>query len=377
LFSTVKAKEMDADGRRRRVLVVAPAPPPYGGMALQARLLERMLRADGHSVAPLASNAPFPGRLRVLERIRGARPFLRSILTSARLWKEAPLADVIHVLAASWLYFLLVVAPAVMIGRMRGVRVVLNYRGGEAARFLRWFGWAAKPVLRGASEITVPSEFLSGVIRRHCDVPVRIVPNIVDLSRFRYRARTEFHPRLVVTRHLEKSYDVESALKAFREVLAKHPEASLWIGGSGTQEDRLRGLASEWKLRNVRFLGQVAAEDLPAIYDQCDILLNASLVDNFPGALLEASAAGLAVVTTAAGGIPFIYTHQENALLVSPGDWRGLAQAVERVLADPALGRELTMNGAALARRCDWREVRKPLYESYGFTAERELPISV
>jgi glycosyltransferase involved in cell wall biosynthesis len=170
---------------------------------------------------------------------------------------------------------------------------------------------------------------------------------------------------------------VESALKAFREVLAKHPEASLWIGGSGTQEDRLRGLASEWKLRNVRFLGQVAAEDLPAIYDQCDILLNASLVDNFPGALLEASAAGLAVVTTAAGGIPFIYTHQENALLVSPGDWRGLAQAVERVLADPALGRELTMNGAALARRCDWREVRKPLYESYGFTAERELPISV
>ena len=69
----------------------------------------------------------------------------------------------------------------------------------------------------------------------------------------------------------------------------------------------------------MRFLGYVDRQKLPAIYSECDILLNASRVDNFPGSLLDASAAGLAVVSTNAGGIPFIYTDGENALLVEVG----------------------------------------------------------
>jgi glycosyltransferase involved in cell wall biosynthesis len=361
-----------ADNRsQRRVLLVAPTPPPYGGMALQARLLERMLRSDGHSVSLLASNAPLPNQF--MERLRGLRPFLRSMLFTVRLWKEAARADVIHVLAASWLYFLVVVTPAIVVGRLRGVNVVLNYRGGEAARFFRWFGWAVKPIFRLATAVTAPSVFLSHLIHRRFGVPVRIVPNIVDLSRFRYKTRTELRPRMVATRHLEKSYDIESVLKAFRAVQANNPDASLWIGGTGTQEEYLRTLATTWDLRNVRFLGHVDHVDLPAIYDQCDILLNASLVDNFPAALLEASAAGLVVVTTSAGGIPFIYENGKNALLAAPRDWQGLADAVEKVLRDPFLGREMAANAAELARQCEWRNVRQFLYRSYGFVPEREL----
>src|ERR1700694_1381899 len=60
-----------------RVLLVAPSPPPYGGMALQARLLERLLGADGHRVVFLPSNLRFPPRLGFLERIPGVRTALR------------------------------------------------------------------------------------------------------------------------------------------------------------------------------------------------------------------------------------------------------------------------------------------------------------
>jgi glycosyltransferase involved in cell wall biosynthesis len=225
-----------------------------------------------------------------------------------------------------------------------------------------------KPIFRIAAAVTAPSEFLSRVIGRRFGVPVAIVPNVVDLSRFRYRARPRIHPRIVATRHLEKSYDIESVLKAFRKVQKNHPEASLWIGGTGAQEASLRNSAAEWQLRNVRFLGHLNHDELPAIYEQCDILLNASLVDNFPGALLEASAAGLVIVTTSAGGIPFIYENGKNALLVDPGDWQGLADSVEKVLRDPSWGCDLAANAAELARRCEWREVRKVLYQAYGFS---------
>jgi glycosyltransferase involved in cell wall biosynthesis len=359
----------EATVRRGRVVVVAPTPPPYGGMALQAKLLERQLRGDEQNVTVLPSNLPFPAGMTFLENVRGVRPFLRSVFFSAALWQKAMHADVIHVFAASWLYFFLVVAPAVLIATARGKRIVLNYRGGEAAVFFRWFGWAAKPFFRLASVVTTPSEFLARVIGGRFRVPVTIVPNVVETSKFRHRARTRVRPTMVVARHLEKSYDVESVLQAFAAVQQRHAEASLRIAGSGSEEPRLRELVSRWKLRNVEFLGQVAHERLPDVYDDCDILLNASLIDNFPGALIEASAAGLVVVSTSAPGIAYMYENKKTAMLAKPGDWKGLADAVETVLADPTLARELTANAAALARSCDWRNVRRLLYESYGFVS--------
>jgi glycosyltransferase involved in cell wall biosynthesis len=348
------------------ILLVAPAAPPYGGMALQARLLEKLLRREGNAVVFFPSNFSLPEWLGPVARVPGLRTVLRSALIWPKLWREMRYAKVVHVLAASWLYFFAVVCPTVLMGRVQGKRVVLNYRGGGAERFFEWFGWVLAPFFKSASVVTAPSRFLADMIGMHFHVAVAIVPNILDLSRFQYRQRTVILPKLIVTRHLEKMYDLESVLRAFKVVQQNHPEASLWIAGTGSQNNSLRRLAVTMELKNVRFLGPVAHEDLPGIYDQCDIFVNASRVDNFPGALLEASAAGLSVVSTCAGGIPFIYEHEKSALLLEPGDWRGLAKGIERVLASPSLAIKLSAEGATLARGCDWNGIRIPLYTAYG-----------
>ena len=279
-----------------RVLLVAPAPPPYGGMALQAQQLEKLLRRDGVDVDVFPSNFPLPSGVRFLERVPGVRTLLRAGLIWFRLWPRVRQVDVVHILAASWAYFFLAVYPPVLLGRACGKRVVVNYRGGEAREFFRRYGWLSAPVFNLASAVTAPSEFLATVIRQRFDVPVLIVPNVLDHSLFVYRQRTTMRPRMLVTRHLEKMYDVASVLRAFRAVQARHADASLWVAGSGGEEAHLRSLVSAWDLKNVRFLGEVAHKDLAAVYGECDIYVNASLVDNFPGALLEASAAGLVVV---------------------------------------------------------------------------------
>ena len=353
-----------------RVLLVAPMPPPYGGMALQAGKLVKLLRGEGVEISWFPSNFPFPRGLRFIDRFPGLRTALRFLLIWPKLWVEAGTAEVVHVLAASWTYFFLVVYPAVLTGRLRGKRVVLNYRGGEAGRFFRLFGWAAWPVFRLADSVTAPSEFLAKIIRERFYVSVSIVPNILDNRIFRYRSRSSIQPKLLVSRHLEKPYDIESVLRAFGRLQEQYPHASLWIAGTGSERERLFRLAGAWNLRNVEFLGHVEHRDLPAVYDQCDIYLNASRVDNFPGALLEASAAGLVMVSTGAGGIPFIYEHEKTALLVEPGDWQALAAAVQKVLQNPSLALELTTAGALLARACDWNEVRGPLYRAYGLPAQ-------
>ena len=349
-----------------RVLLIAPVPPPYGGMALQARLLEQLLRQDGTPVELLGHNQPFE-RFRLLDGVPGVRTVLRMALFMVRFCRKSRRADVVHILSASWLNYFLVVCPAIVLGRLMGKRVILNYRAGDAESFFHYCGWLAGPFIRMAHLTTAPSGFLAEVIQRRIGVPVTIVPNILNFSIFRFRERLSFGPRIIVTRHLEKLYDVESVVRAFREIQRNYPTASLRIAGTGGEERRLRELVAEWNLTDVRLLGYVDHKALPAIYDDCDILLNASRVDNFPGSLMEASAAGLVVVSTDAGGIPYLYQDGKNALLVEVGDWVGLARAVERVLQNQELGRKLASGGAELCRQCEWEAVRQALYGVYGF----------
>lgn len=355
-----------------QVLLIGPASPPYGGMALQVGLLEKFLRRDGLTVLFLPSNFSLPKCLGSLSRIAGVRTLLRGVLIWVKLWLQIGQVEVVHVLAASGLYFFLVVCPAIVIGRILNRRIVLNYRGGGAEQFFNRFGWAVRPFFETATVVTAPSDFLADLIHRSFHVPVEIVPNVVDLSTFRYRQRTRIRPKLLVTRHLEKIYDIESVLRAFGVVQEHHQDATLCIAGTGREESYLHRLVPVLGLRNVQFLGHVAQRDLPAICDQCDIFVNASRVDNFPGALLEASAAGLPVVSTCAGGIPFIYEHKKNALLSEPGDWQGLAAAVELVITSPALAMQLSIEGSALAQKCDWEQVSQALYRSYGLLPERD-----
>lgn len=364
------------------VLLVAPCPPPYGGMALQAALLTQVLDRDGVAVVPFPSNPSFPIGLKWVQSIPALRTAIRFLLFLVRLWRQVPKTDVVHVFAASWLYFFAVAAPAVLVSRTCGKRTVLTYHGGDAPAFFRKFGLFVRPIFRFPAVVTAPSEFLGDLIRRRLGRAVSIIPNLLDTSAFRYRQRASFAPRLLVNRHLEKIYDVEAVLKAFRIIQNHRPEATLSVAGTGSQEESLREFAAANALRNVKFLGAVPHDEMPALYDQCDILVNASGIDNFPGALLEASSAGLAVVSTGAGGIPAIYRNGETALLVQPGDWRALAASVEKVLRNPVRAAGMTRAAARVVRSCEWPAVRPLLYAAYGIASSADsrehvaLPVS-
>jgi glycosyltransferase involved in cell wall biosynthesis len=325
------------------------------------------MNQEGIRAGFLASNYRFPPRFAWMERIRGIRPFLRSAFMCRELWRISPGYEVVHIMACSWLYFFLVVIPALMISRIRGARVVLNYRGGEADDFFARCAWVLKPFFRLAHVITVPSGFLAGVLKRHIGVVAQIVPNLVALDRFHYRERLRLRPRMIVTRHLLKLYDCESVLKAFGEIQAQYRDASLKVAGTGDQEQYLRGLVAEWQLRNVDFVGYVPQAQLPAIYDECDILLNGSRADNFPGSLVEAATSGLAVISTNAGGIPWIFENGKSAILVDPGDWRGLADGVLSVIEHPEFAASLRERARRDCMQYDWSAVRCRLYRTYGF----------
>src|SRR5690242_8190691 len=114
------------------VILVAPRIPPYGGVALQAQLLEELMNREGVTAKLVPSNPPLPKQVAFCEHLRGIRPLLRCLVFCVRMWQAAGRAEVVHVFACSWLYFFLVVFPAAAIAVIRGKRLVVNYRGGEA-----------------------------------------------------------------------------------------------------------------------------------------------------------------------------------------------------------------------------------------------------
>jgi glycosyltransferase involved in cell wall biosynthesis len=119
----------------------------------------------------------------------------------------------------------------------------------------------------------------------------------------------------------------------------------LIVVGDGPHRDRVHALADRLALRNVEFIGAVKPTEMGRWYDQADVYLNASDIDNMPNSIIESFACGLPVATTRAGGIPYIVEHERNGLLVDCGDHAGLADAALRLLDDPALAQRVIGEG--------------------------------
>ena len=93
-------------------------------------------------------------------------------------------------------------------------------------------------------------------------------------------------------------------------------------------------------------------------YDEADVYLNSSDIDNMPNSIIEAFACGLPVVTTRPGGIPYVVEHERNGLLVDCDDHEALAASALRLFDEPALAERLITEGLRdVQERYTWAAV--------------------
>lgn len=349
-----------------RIVIVGPLPPPAGGMANQTRQLAELLAAEGASVEVVQVNAPYCPAW--AGRIKGLRALFRLLPYVASLWRACTGADLVHVMANSGRSWHLFAVPAVWIAWLRQIPVIVNYRGGEAGAFLkRSAGWI-RATMRRAAMLVLPSGFLLEIFAAH-GMPGKVVPNIVDLSRFRPdpdRTRNSDAPHLIVARNLEPIYGNDVALRTFARVVGQYPGARLSVAGTGPEQDSLAALASELGITDqVRFTGRLDRDQMAALYRNADIMLNPTRVDNMPNSVLESLASGLPVVCTRVGGVPYLVEDGRTALLTPPDDPDAMAEAIVRLLANPELATHLIENGLAEVERYRWEVVRDTLAGTY------------
>src|SRR5712691_10314324 len=167
-----------------RILIVAPSFDILGGQAVQAARLLKGLRAERSlDVDFLPINPRLPGVLGKLQAIKYVRTLVTSLLYCASLLARVRQFDVIHIFSASYFSFVLAPTPAILISKLYGKQIVLNYHSGEAEDHLTRWRRSAIPTIRLADEIAVPSEYLVRVFVRF-GLQARAIFNIIETETF-------------------------------------------------------------------------------------------------------------------------------------------------------------------------------------------------
>jgi len=183
-----------------------------------------------------------------------------------------------------------------------------------------------------AAGFVVPGRAAQAYVESLGVSPDRIViaPNAVDLSIFSVQADRNGHEEstFLYVGRLAQEKGLDVLLRAFKNVPGK-----LLLAGSGPQEAELRALADD----RVELLGQVARDDLPALYASADCFVLPSRSEPWGMVLNEAAAAGLPLVATEAAGAGHdLIEDGVNGYRVAVDDEEALAEALRKVAADPA-----------------------------------------
>lgn len=243
----------------------------------------------------------------------------------------------------------------VTVARLAGVRRVVRTRfnlGYWMTRIDRWLGRLHSRLV-DATVVNCDACRDSIVADEWADpTSVHVVENGVELTPFARLAPPRFAPngrrprRVGLVANLRPVKEPHIFIEAARHIAEEHPDVEFHIAGEGTLRPYLESLIAELHLQQRVFLrGQV--RDIPRFLGSIDLAVLCSRSEGASNAILEYMAAGRAIVATSVGGTPQLLEDGVHGLLVPPGDPVALAEALLKLLDEPALAARL----AAAARQ--------------------------
>jgi len=162
-------------------------------------------------------------------------------------------------------------------------------------------------------------------------------------------------PLVVFVGRLRRAKRPDHAIRAFRIVREKVPDAELWVLGDGGFRRDLEGMAGD----GVRFLDSLSDEQRREWVGRSWVLINPSVREGWGLNVVEANAFGVPCVAYDVAGLRDSVKNGETGLLAEAGNIEDLAEKIVMVLNDGALRKELSQNALNCSRRFSWDETAK------------------
>jgi len=316
-----------------KVLMVGTSPEGKGGIATVVSVLQQAGFFERNSARYVVTHAEGSA----WQKLRAALSSCWKVLTICLLERPA----VVHVHSASRASFFRK-SLLLLIARLCGRSTVFHLHGAEFRQFaLQESGtlvrWWIRHTLNQSSVVITLSESWARFLREFApSANVRVVANSVPVPPLSDAAQ-EQPARILFLGRAEQRKGIFDLLAAVAELQPRFPGIRLVIGGDGDLAEVARVAEQKGVAQSVSILGWVGAAQRETELAQATVFCLPSYDEGLPMAMLEAMAAGKAVVVTPVGGIPEAIVDRDNGLLVPPGNAGALAAALRTVFEDAAL----------------------------------------
>ncbi|HXU84550.1 MAG TPA: glycosyltransferase family 4 protein [Verrucomicrobiae bacterium] len=223
-------------------------------------------------------------------------------------------------------------------------------------------------------------------IDRYFPGDYKVIPNGVDIHAFqravplaRWQDGTS---NLFFVGRFEPRKGLLELLKAYRILRKTGCECRLLVAGAGPLGKEARRYVATRRLKGVEFLGRVGDEEKAQLFKTADVYISpATGGESFGIVLLEAMAAGTAIVASDIHGYKGVVRRGREGLLVPPREPKAIAAAIGRLLRDDELRAAMGAAGRDRAAEFSWERVTAKVDAYYGFVIRRlaargELPAS-
>ena len=330
-----------------KILYISNYKKGIGGINAQVDLLQQFINQEDGWHADILSTKGNP---------------IRRCIAFVKLLCKTRKYDILHIHACSY-WGMVPAVFGIIAGKLWRKRTIITYHGGEAKDYFAKHAAFVRRWLGRADEVIVLSGFLKEIFDQY-QIPCVVIPNIVVL-RPQTERTTTIAPKFISIRHLEPLYNIPCVLQACEQVLKQYPEATLDILGQGSMRAELETYVQEHNLTGVRFIGQVPNDKIYDYFADASIMLSAPKIDNMPVSLLEAMNAGLLVISSRVGGVPYMIEDGKTGLLFESENSNDLADKMLWALERSKETDNMICAAQKEVQKYSWGKVKKQLFKVY------------
>lgn len=260
---------------------------------------------------------------------------------------------------------------AILTSRFLGIPTVVSVRGEPKEEYYSpYLRIAARILFRRADGVVLQTEGSKEFFPKAVRKKAIVLKNSLNPAFIRTIYEGEREKEIVAVGRIDANKNHGMIIRAFAEIADRYPDYRLSIYGEGELRQELIGKVKELGFRDrIRLPGSIS--NVADVIYRAGIFVLSSYSEGMPNTLIEAMALGLPCISTdcSGGGPGELIISGENGILVPPGDWKKMAENLQKVIENPNFAKKIGKNASKLQEQLNpdsinrtWEEYFKQLF---------------
>jgi len=352
---------------KRKILFVAPYPPPYSGPETSAKLFLESNIHEYFNVVLFDTNFRKSNSDKGKLGLTAVKIFVKFIFgLIIRLVRYQP--DIVYYyVTATKVGWLFKDIWLILVSKLFGKKVVIHMRAGHFDyNFSKMYSFQQRIIKKVCKYVDFGLAQSFSLMSQFEEIlpvsKVGFVYNMINTDLFKPESGVKNQKEIFFMGHLTKAKGYNDILRAMPKVIEKHPNALFTFAGSKLKDERnvfndytnkepltnenssipLTKLLKNGYAKNYNYIGIIDEQKKIAQFNKSQLFVLPSFSEGFSMAVLEAMSMGKPVVTTPVGALKDIIANKENGYLVSPGNVDEIAKAIITLLDNPKVCDEIS-----------------------------------